>query len=36
VRSPRPERVAELLDQYSAAFAQRFMARMPPPPKPTS
>lgn len=36
VRSPRPERVAELLDQYSVGFAERFLARMPPPPKPTA
>ena len=36
VRSPQPGRVAELLEQYSAAFAEKFMAKMPPPPKPTS
>ena len=36
VRSPQPGRVAELLEQYSVAFAEKFMAKMPPPPKPTS
>jgi len=36
VRSPQPGRVAELLEQYSVAFAEMFMAKMPPPPKPTS
>lgn len=36
VRSPRPERVRELLEQYSAAFAESFMAQMPAPAKPTA
>ncbi|MGO9435770.1 MAG: ATP-grasp domain-containing protein [Terracidiphilus sp.] len=36
VRSPDPGKVAELLDQYSIEFAEKFMAKMPPPPKPTS
>lgn len=36
VRSPQPARVAELLAQYSVDFAEKFMAKMPPPPKPTS
>lgn len=36
VRSPQAARVAQLLDEYSAAFAEKFMAKMPPPPKPTS
>ncbi len=36
VRSPRPERVAELLDQYSAGFAEKFLAKLPPPLKPTA
>jgi biotin carboxylase len=36
VRSPTPGRVAELLEQYSVAFAEKFMAKMPPPPKPTA
>jgi biotin carboxylase len=36
VRSPRAARVRELLDQYSAQFAERFLASMPPPPKPTA
>ena len=30
VRSEKAERVKELLDQYSAEFAQRFLAAMPP------
>jgi biotin carboxylase len=34
VRSERPERVAELTDAYSAEFARRFLASMPPPEKP--
>jgi biotin carboxylase len=36
VRSPQAARVAQLLDEYSVAFAEKFMAKMPPPPKPTS
>jgi len=36
VGSEKPERVRELLDQYSAEFAQRFLASMPPPDKPTA
>ena len=36
VRSPDAARVARLLEEYSAAFAEKFMAKMPPPPKPTS
>ena len=36
VRSPRPERVTELLDQYSAGFAEKFLAKLPPPLKPTA
>ena len=36
VRSPNPERVKELVDQYSAGFAERFLAKMPAPPKPTA
>jgi biotin carboxylase len=36
VRSPEAARVAELLDEYSVAFAEKFMAKMPPPPKPTN
>ena len=36
VRSARPERVAELLEDYSARFAQMFLATMPPPEKPTA
>ena len=36
VRSPQAPRVAQLLDEYSLAFAEKFMAKMPPPPKPTS
>ena len=36
VRSPEAARVAQLLDEYSVAFAEKFMAKMPPPPKPTS
>jgi biotin carboxylase len=35
VRSPSPERVRELLDEYSQEFASRFLASMPPPEKPT-
>ncbi len=36
VRSDRPDRVRELLDQYSEEFAERFLAKMPPPLKPTA
>lgn len=36
VRSEDPARVRELLDQYSAIFAERFLAQMPPPEKPTA
>jgi biotin carboxylase len=36
VRSTRAERVRELLEQYSAEFARRFLAQMPPPAKPTA
>jgi biotin carboxylase len=36
VRSEKAERVKELLEQYSAEFAERFLASMPPPAKPTS
>lgn len=36
VRSSRPERVKELVEQYSAGFAERFLAKMPAPPKPTA
>jgi biotin carboxylase len=36
VRSTESGRVAQLLDEYSVAFAENFMAKMPPPPKPTS
>jgi biotin carboxylase len=36
VRSPNPQHVAELLDRYSREFAERFLAKLPPPDKPTS
>jgi biotin carboxylase len=36
VCSEKPERVKDLLDLYSAEFAQRFLASMPPPAKPTA
>ena len=36
VRSHQPDRVRELLEQYSEEFAQRFLAQMPPPLKPTA
>jgi biotin carboxylase len=36
VKSDDPERVRELLEEYSAEFAQRFLASMPPPDKPTA
>jgi biotin carboxylase len=36
VRSQEPERVKQLLEEYSGEFARRFLASMPPPEKPTS
>jgi biotin carboxylase len=36
VRSEKPARVRELLEKYSAEFAQRFLASMPAPDKPTA
>jgi biotin carboxylase len=36
VCSENPGRVRELLDQYSTEFAQRFLAALPPPDKPTA
>ena len=36
VRSENPERVKALLEEYSGEFARRFLARMPPPEKPTA
>jgi biotin carboxylase len=36
VRSQQPDRVRELLEQYSEEFAQRFLAQMPPPLRPTA
>jgi hypothetical protein len=36
VKSEDPERVRELLEQYSREFAERFLAAMPPPDKPTA
>jgi biotin carboxylase len=36
VRSPSAGRVRELLEQYSVEFAQRYLASMPPPDKPTA
>ncbi|MGB8261369.1 MAG: ATP-grasp domain-containing protein [Terracidiphilus sp.] len=36
VRSPDPQRVENLLNDYSAEFARRFLASMPPPEKPTA
>ena len=36
VRSPHAGRVRELLEQYSVQFAEKFLASMPPPPKPTA
>ncbi len=36
VRSPDPERVATLLDEYSARFAEMFLATAPVPMKPTN
>jgi biotin carboxylase len=36
VKSDSPERVRELLEEYSNEFARRFLASMPPPEKPTA
>ena len=36
VRSPSADRVRELLEQYSVEFAQRYLASMPAPDKPTA
>jgi len=36
VRSRRPQRVAELLEDYSARFAEMFLATMPAPERPTA
>jgi biotin carboxylase len=36
VRSDRPERVRELVEEYAGEFARRFLASMPPPEKPTA
>jgi biotin carboxylase len=36
VRSDKPERVAQLLEEYSHAFMQQFLASMPPPDRPTA
>ena len=36
VRSQKPERVRELLEDYSAQFAHMFLASMPPPERPTA
>jgi len=36
VRSKKPDRVEQLLDDYSARFAQMFLATMPAPEKPTA
>jgi len=36
VRSDKPERVAELLEEYSQAFVNQFLASMPPPDRPTA
>jgi biotin carboxylase len=36
VRSGDPERVRQLLEEYSIEFAQRFLASMPPPERPTN
>jgi hypothetical protein len=36
VRSDKPERVAQLLDEYGQAFAGRFLATMPAPDRPTA
>jgi len=36
VRSEKPERVASLLEEYSSAFVNQFLASMPPPDRPTA
>jgi hypothetical protein len=36
VRSDRPERVKELLEEYGNRFAQMFLASMPAPDRPTA
>jgi biotin carboxylase len=36
VRSAKPERVEQLLEEYSGAFARQFLATMPAPEKPTA
>jgi biotin carboxylase len=36
VRSEKPERVAQLLEEYSQAFLNQFMATMPAPDRPTA
>lgn len=36
VRSDKPDRVAELLEEYSQAFMHQFLASMPPPARPTA
>ena len=36
VRSEKPERVAQLLEEYSQAFVNQFLASMPPPDRPTA
>jgi len=36
VRSEKPERVAQLLEEYSQAFMHQFLASMPPPARPTA
>ena len=36
VRSEKPERVQQLLEEYSQVFLQQFMASMPPPARPTA
>jgi hypothetical protein len=36
VRSEKPERVAQLLEEYSGAFVNQFLASMPPPERPTA
>jgi hypothetical protein len=36
VRSGKPERVEQLLEEYSGAFARQFLATMPAPERPTA
>jgi biotin carboxylase len=36
VRSGKPDRVAQLLEEYSQAFVSQFLASMPPPDRPTA